>query len=57
MYSGTVGSPQYISATNSEFTEFLPVSDYVRVIGHIVQNNILHFNPDNIWLKITNFEL
>ena len=55
--STTVGSPQYISGNVGQFIERVPASDYIRVIGHIAQNRILHFNPDNIWLKKTNFDL
>ena len=55
--STTVGSPQYISNTLGKFREGVPTSDYIRVIGHMAQNKILHFNPDNIWLKKTNFDL
>ena len=55
--STTVGNPQYISNTLGQFTERVPASDYIRVIGHIAQDRILHFNPDNIWLKKTNFDL
>lgn len=55
--STTVGRPQYISGNVGQFIERVPESDYIRVIGHIAQNRILHFNPDNIWLKKTNFDL
>ena len=49
MYLANVGSTQYISDVSAEFTEFLPTgSSYVRVIGHMVQDGILYFNPEMI---------
>ena len=53
MYMDTgVGSPQYISENYAgQFTSNIPnLKGYVRVIGHMAQKRILHFNPDNIWL-------
>lgn len=47
MYSANVGSTQYISDVSAEFTEVLPTgSSYIRVIGHMVQDRILYFNPE-----------
>ena len=59
MYTpGNVGTPQYISENDpGQFSIHNPSKGYVRIIGHIVQPKILHFNPDNIWLRTTNFDL
>ena len=59
MYTpGNVGTPQYISENDpGQFSIHNPSTGYVRIIGHIVQPKILHFNPDNIWLRTTNFDL
>ena len=52
-YSWTVGAPVYVSRTLGDFTQnvaLLLTGDYVRLVGHAVDANVLYFNPEPTWI-------
>jgi len=50
----TAGRPLYVSNTPGEFTATAPTgnSDYVRVIGYVLDSNRIFFCPDNTWVQL-----
>jgi len=49
----TAGRPLYVSNTPGEFTATAPTSssNYVRVIGYVINSNTIFFCPDNTWVQ------
>jgi len=49
----TAGRPLYVSNTPGAFTSTAPTgaSDYVRVIGYVIDSSRIFFCPDNTWVQ------
>jgi len=55
-FSFTVGAPVYVSRTPGGFTQSLTgfvTGDYVRLVGHSIETNVLYFNPEPTWILIS----
>lgn len=51
----TVAAPLFIDAsTAGDMTETAPsgASEFVRIIGHVIDSNTLLFNPENTWMEL-----
>ena len=48
----TNGSPLYLSGTTGGFASSAPASGFVRIIGWMVENNIIYFRPDCTWIEL-----
>ena len=50
----SAGAPLYVSTTSGAFTTTAPSGsgDYVRVVGYVVDSNIIYFNPSGTWVEV-----
>ena len=48
----TGGLPVYLNGTTGGFNTTAPASGFVRVVGWMVENNILYFRPDCTWIEL-----
>ena len=46
------GTPIYINGTAGSFSSAAPASGFVRVVGWVVENNIIYFRPDCTWIEL-----
>jgi len=56
LFSGTTGSPLYISSTNGLISEYPPSGSgkVIRVVGYkLINANSILFNPDPTWVVLT----
>ena len=51
----SAGAPLYVSTTSGAFTTTAPSGsgDYVRVVGYVVDSNIIYFNPSGTWVEVS----
>ena len=51
----SAGAPLYVSTTSGAFTTTAPSGsgDYVRVVGYVVDSNIIYFNPSGTWVQVS----
>ena len=50
----SAGAPLYVSTTAGAFTTTAPSGsgDYVRIVGYVVDSNIIYFNPSGTWVEV-----
>jgi hypothetical protein len=48
----SVGVPLYLNGTSGTFSASAPASGFVRIIGWMVENNIIYFRPDCTWIEL-----
>jgi len=48
----TSGSPLYLSGASGGFNSSPPGSGFVRLIGWVIENNIIYFRPDNTYIEL-----
>ena len=50
----SAGAPLYVGETNGAFTTTAPSSggDYVRIVGYVIDSNIIYFNPSGTWVEV-----
>jgi len=56
LFTGTTGSPLYISSSNGLISEYPPTGSgkIVRVVGYkLINTNSIFFNPDPTWIQLT----
>ena len=51
----SAGAPLYVSTTSGAFTTTAPSGsgDYVRVVGYVIDSNIIYFNPSGTWVEVS----
>ena len=51
----SAGAPLYVGETNGAFTTTAPSDngDYVRIVGYVVDSNIIYFNPSGTWVEVS----
>ena len=49
----SAGAPLYLSTTAGAFTTSVPTgsNDYARLVGYVLDSNLIYFNPDNTWVQ------
>lgn len=49
----SAGAPLYLSTTAGAFTTSVPTgsNDYARLVGYVLDANLIYFNPDNTWVQ------
>ena len=49
----SAGAPLYLSTTAGAFTTSVPTgsNDYARLVGYVLDADLIYFNPDNTWVQ------